>query len=545
MMFKDTERYKKERVAGKISLIVPVYKTEAVLDRCLKSILSQSYDLYEIIVVFDGDTQFNTNKYATEERIKFIGFSENHGVCFARNAGMELSDGEFISCFSSDFEMKVGCLGEWIKAFAANPDCEFVYGGYELMEDANQNFKGAVFSSEPFNPEALETHNYIDGGFPVRADKVPMWDESFKSLNDWEWSLHMVKTLGYKGFYLSDFISYAAEPPKAGGLSNHSHNNWEEIYTRIAAKHKITVPDMNIISLTAPFHAARLAKLLGCHSNNLAITKKYPYKRIHLLGCFESNIEAWANVVALYGADKVSLHFIGSDVRQMFEQFPPAYSSEVKRLVLDKVRVFSESKRISDILKYCNIKSEVLPLPVIKPTINTELPEGYKRKVRKNKEFTIGVYSPGDSEKYTTQLMVQLALALPMCKFLFFGNTDGFTGRSPHAADNIEFTGWIEDMTEIYSQIDCLIRITPFDGVPISAIEAMMCGIPVIHNHDLPGVIRTEHENNIARSPSIYHTTLNELVDLVFKLMRKEKIAKTKFYSGIYSVENFKKTLEA
>lgn len=89
----------------KISVIVPIYKVERYLDRCVKSICHQEYKNLEIILVDDGSPD-NCGKmcdeYAKEDsRIKVI-HKANGGLSDARNAGIEISTGEYILFVDSD-----------------------------------------------------------------------------------------------------------------------------------------------------------------------------------------------------------------------------------------------------------------------------------------------------------------------------------------------------------------------------------------------------------------------------------------------------------
>lgn len=88
-----------------ISVIVPVFRTEKYIERCLKSILNQTYDNIEIIVVDDGtddNAGIIADKYAeTEPRIRVV-HKKNGGLSSARNRGIEEASGKYISYVDSD-----------------------------------------------------------------------------------------------------------------------------------------------------------------------------------------------------------------------------------------------------------------------------------------------------------------------------------------------------------------------------------------------------------------------------------------------------------
>ena len=88
-----------------ISVIIPVYKVEKYLDRCVESVVNQTYKNLEIILVDDGSPD-NCPKMCDEwakkdNRIKVI-HKENGGLSDARNAGMDIATGEYIGFVDSD-----------------------------------------------------------------------------------------------------------------------------------------------------------------------------------------------------------------------------------------------------------------------------------------------------------------------------------------------------------------------------------------------------------------------------------------------------------
>ncbi|MBF0253108.1 MAG: glycosyltransferase [Candidatus Omnitrophica bacterium] len=85
------------------SVIVPVYNRERFIDKCLQSILDQTFDDFEIIVVDDGSSD-NTKSIITtfnDARIKYH-YYEHSGVSSARNKGLHLASGKFIAFLDSD-----------------------------------------------------------------------------------------------------------------------------------------------------------------------------------------------------------------------------------------------------------------------------------------------------------------------------------------------------------------------------------------------------------------------------------------------------------
>lgn len=109
----------------KISIIIPVYNSEEFLAECLDSILSQSYQEFEIILINDGSKDNSLKiceKYsANDDRIKLFN-TENSGVSAARNLGLKNAEGQLILFFDSDDIMPAETLKNHILHFDDDVD---------------------------------------------------------------------------------------------------------------------------------------------------------------------------------------------------------------------------------------------------------------------------------------------------------------------------------------------------------------------------------------------------------------------------------------
>lgn len=89
----------------KITVIIPVYNVENYLERCLKSILYNTYTNLEIICVNDGSTD-NSKKiledYSQRDKRVIVINKKNNGISSARNAGIKIATGEYIAFVDSD-----------------------------------------------------------------------------------------------------------------------------------------------------------------------------------------------------------------------------------------------------------------------------------------------------------------------------------------------------------------------------------------------------------------------------------------------------------
>lgn len=106
-----------------ISIIMPVYQVEAYLSRCIDSILAQSYQDWELILVEDGSKDSSgkiMDEYAQKDaRIQAI-HKENGGVSSARNKGLEYAGGEYVIFLDSDDWIETEMLRELAEAIEKN-----------------------------------------------------------------------------------------------------------------------------------------------------------------------------------------------------------------------------------------------------------------------------------------------------------------------------------------------------------------------------------------------------------------------------------------
>lgn len=89
----------------KLSIVVPVYNSEQYLHQCLDSILAQSYEDFELILVNDGSTDRSgiiCDHYARIDPRVIVIHSQNHGVVTARRTGVDRAQGEYTAFVDSD-----------------------------------------------------------------------------------------------------------------------------------------------------------------------------------------------------------------------------------------------------------------------------------------------------------------------------------------------------------------------------------------------------------------------------------------------------------
>jgi glycosyltransferase involved in cell wall biosynthesis len=139
----------------KISVIIPTYNRVHLIGRAIESVLNQTYQDFEIIVVDDGSTD-NTEKLIKnfqkkDKRIKYIQHKENKGEGAARNTGIKISKSPFIAFQDSDDESFPQRLEKQIKVFEnESQKVGLVYSDMLLISNKGQK---KYFMSPRFTPE--------------------------------------------------------------------------------------------------------------------------------------------------------------------------------------------------------------------------------------------------------------------------------------------------------------------------------------------------------------------------------------------------------
>ena len=105
----------------KVSIIIPVYNAELFIDKCIESIINQTYKNLEIILINDGSSDRSgeiCNNYAlSDNRIQVIEI-KNKGASFARNVGINLATGNYIMFVDSDDWIEKDMIENMIKLLA-------------------------------------------------------------------------------------------------------------------------------------------------------------------------------------------------------------------------------------------------------------------------------------------------------------------------------------------------------------------------------------------------------------------------------------------
>ena len=157
-----------------VSIIVPVYNTGEYLAPCVESLIAQTYQNLEIILVDDGSTDGSgaiCDDFACrDERIKVI-HQKNSGVSAARNAGLKAALGDYLTFVDSDDLLVPSALETAMRYLRENDADVVTYGWKKLCSNASENEEvSAPFEVRTDIPavirEILEHYSAYGGGYP-------------------------------------------------------------------------------------------------------------------------------------------------------------------------------------------------------------------------------------------------------------------------------------------------------------------------------------------------------------------------------------------
>ena len=123
-----------------VSVIVPVYNVEAYIEECLTSIVDQTYQQLEIIVIDDGSTDNSKEKvqpYLSDKRVQLI-TQANKGLSGARNTGLEAATGKYILFVDSDDYIQLKTIEEVVKNLEKNHLDLLRFNGKAFIDELNK-----------------------------------------------------------------------------------------------------------------------------------------------------------------------------------------------------------------------------------------------------------------------------------------------------------------------------------------------------------------------------------------------------------------------
>ncbi|HBR80743.1 MAG: hypothetical protein UX09_C0014G0021 [Candidatus Uhrbacteria bacterium GW2011_GWE2_45_35] len=193
-----------------VSIIIPSYQHAATIARCLDSVLKQTRQADEIIVVNDGSTD-NTLEILKPYMDKIVLVSQdNLGGQKARNNGFFASAGEFVVFCDADVVMRPDMLEKLLAVLDEHPEASYAYSGFK--------FGWKSFSSFPFDVGRIKKLNFVHTTALIRRVDFPGFDSEIKRFQDWDLWLTMMNE-GHIGFFVDEELFQVIEVSGRRGIS--------------------------------------------------------------------------------------------------------------------------------------------------------------------------------------------------------------------------------------------------------------------------------------------------------------------------------------
>lgn len=218
----------------KISLITPSYNSAKTISHTIESIISQSYNNIEYIII-DGASSDNTSeivlKYKDKLSIKFIS-EKDLGIYDAMNKGIKLALGEIIGILNSDdFYDNNHILSEVAKTFE-DPKIEAVYGDISYFgNDKNKvtrYWKAGEYTENKLNNGWIIPHPALFVRKSV-YDKYGSFNIDFKTAADYEFILRMLKINKIKVKYLPKVFTRMFNGGNSGQSFKQRMKGWQDL----------------------------------------------------------------------------------------------------------------------------------------------------------------------------------------------------------------------------------------------------------------------------------------------------------------------------
>lgn len=220
-----------------ISVIVPVYNVEKYLKRCLDSIINQSLKDIEIICVNDGSTDGSAeilDQYKNLDNRVIIANQENKGLSAARNTGMKIAQGEYISFVDSDDWIDNDFL-EKLYSAAKKYDADAACASIERSYASGRKFKKLDLQEEKILSGAAEKYRALE-----IPRKCYVWNKIYKKSELDRQQLFFQEGMAFEDIYFTiRFLYFSNKIVTVPGTKYYYWVNRQSITREMRDKHQI------------------------------------------------------------------------------------------------------------------------------------------------------------------------------------------------------------------------------------------------------------------------------------------------------------------
>lgn len=235
-----------------ISIITPTYNRAYILVTAIESVLAQTYQNWEMIIIDDGSTDDTRSviKRFQDQRIRYI-VQKHHNQSIARNRGLEIAQGEWIAFLDSDNELHSNFLTVITDYLATHPHVRYGFGKAKRTQELYKN--GVLVKSkddtERNYPKSLSlkdifhrTVKFDLNGFVhhrLIRDVGIRFDPEFYKCEDWDYFFAIGDRYPEEFFFIPEVIvNYHQRFGTDGLVSNSTYRDWAIIHEMLYQKYK-------------------------------------------------------------------------------------------------------------------------------------------------------------------------------------------------------------------------------------------------------------------------------------------------------------------
>lgn len=234
-----------------VSFIMPTYNRDYIIEKAIDSILAQSVNDWELIIVDDGSVD-NTKDMVNainDNRIRYY-YQKNKGAAAARNTGLSHARGKWVAYLDSDNELFSNYLETMLGWLGKNPEIVFSVPRahrtmelYEdgklvkLIDDSNDTPPSLALKDIFMKKLNLDTNGFIH--LHRLYDEGVRWAEGLPAMEDWD----LAMTIGERypdGFLYVPVVLYNYHQRFGGDgiVSNSEYSTWADVFEKIYQRHK-------------------------------------------------------------------------------------------------------------------------------------------------------------------------------------------------------------------------------------------------------------------------------------------------------------------
>lgn len=197
-----------------VSVIIPVYNRENTIRVAIESVLKQTYQNFEIIVVDDCSTDHSVNvvKSMNDDRIRVIVCDKNEGACRARNVGIEAAKGEFIAFHDSDDIWHEDKLEKSLY-YLEKKQVDMVFSAVHRSGESQYGTRGRIVPTYNLNEEKdkvtrLLISNCVSTQTIVIKREViekVRFDKRFPRFQDWDFAMQVLLK-GFRVYFIEESL---------------------------------------------------------------------------------------------------------------------------------------------------------------------------------------------------------------------------------------------------------------------------------------------------------------------------------------------------